>query len=179
MTRQLSHQVLLQIAEQTIIHGSVRRERTFRSFFGCSSVVAAALWNRASKRNLLPVGFKPKHLLWTLAFMKLYDSGEVLAAICGCDEKTFRKWVWKGVDVLFDLDLVSPVIVLPFVVVFLLPSFHLSIYVLLTADKMEESIHARQWQCLPCHSRWNGLQDQRTNTLQHNVVFAQDQPCRP
>ena len=109
MNIRLSRQEVCRLAEQTVIHRSVRRNRRFRSFFGCSSQVATALWNRARKKKLIPVDFSPKHMLWTLAFIKLYESEAVLAAICRCDEKTFRKWVWKGVDVLGELDLVRHV----------------------------------------------------------------------
>ena len=98
-------------------------------------------------------------MLWTLAFMKLYDSEAVLAAICRCDEKTFRKWVWQGVDVLGDLDLVRHVNVpvVSVAVSLVQQSIHLSTFFPLGKDKMDESIHARQWQYLPSHSRWNGL----------------------
>lgn len=41
----------------------------------------------------LPKKARPEHLLWTLLFMKLYSAENVLAPMCGCDEKTFRKWV--------------------------------------------------------------------------------------
>jgi hypothetical protein len=126
MNIRLSQREFERLAEQTVIHRSAWRNRRFRSFFGCSSRVATALWNRARKKKLLPVDFAPKHMLWTLAFMKLYDSEEVLAAICRCDAKTFRKWVWKGVDILGDLDLVRPVIV-PFVTD-LQQSIHLSTF---------------------------------------------------
>jgi hypothetical protein len=50
-------------------------ERKFRSFFGCSSSTATKLWNlieiRLKQRSL------PKHILWTLVFIKTYGTEEV------------------------------------------------------------------------------------------------------
>jgi hypothetical protein len=57
-------------------------------------------------KNIVPEGFRRIHLLWTLTFLKLYCSEEIVSAICGCDEKTLRKWVWKGIDALGELNLV-------------------------------------------------------------------------
>lgn len=107
MNIRLTEQMLRTVAKQTVIHHGSATNRKFRSFFGCNSGVATYLWNRARRQKVLPGDFTPKHLLWTLAFIKLYDSEIVLSGLCRCDAKTFRKWVWKGIDVLFDLNLVS------------------------------------------------------------------------
>ena len=52
----------------------------------------------------LPKKARPKHLLWTLLFLKLYDVENVLAPMCGCSEKTFRKWVWSMMAAIGSLD---------------------------------------------------------------------------
>lgn len=176
MNIRLTEQMLRTVAEQTVFHRRSATNRTFRSFFGCNSGVATFLWNRARRQRLLPGDFTPKHMLWTLAFIKLYETEAVLSGICGCDEKTFRKWVWKGIDVLFDLDLVRPLLDLLLVSRTLI---HLSAFSSFTTDRLGESIHARERQCLPCNGWCNGLQNQQTNTLQRQVVFVHDRPCRP
>jgi len=81
--------------------------RRFRSGLGISSHVCSWYWNRLEEECLLPTGFQPKHFIWTLLFMKLYCAESVNAAICGCDEKTFRKWSWLGMQAIGDLELVS------------------------------------------------------------------------
>ena len=99
------------LAYEAIIHRSPalsRRinRRRFRANLGCSSRVCAYVWNRSVAKGILPPGFLPTHMLWTLVFLKLYCCETILATLCGCDEKTLRKWVWKGIDVLGELNLV-------------------------------------------------------------------------
>jgi len=84
--------------------------------FGSSPRVCAAIWNRIQlhrRREGLAEDeefrqFTPSRLLWTLLFLMLYSSEDVLAGIAGT-RKTFRKWVWYGIDVLCELDLVRRV----------------------------------------------------------------------
>ena len=64
--------------------------RRFYSLFGLSPTSVADLWKLLPK---IPGG-KPRYLLWGLLFLKLYDTEHVLSSLAGCDEKTFRKWVW-------------------------------------------------------------------------------------
>ena len=40
-------------------------------------------------------------------FLKQYNTKFVNAAVVGCDEKTFRSWVWNIVECLSDMDVVS------------------------------------------------------------------------
>ena len=40
-------------------------------------------------------------------FIKQYNKESTYASICGCTEKTFRKWVWIYLKVISRLDLVS------------------------------------------------------------------------
>lgn len=83
--------------------------RRFRAKMGCSSLVCSNIWNRLTKKGILPPEFRAHHLLWTLVFLKLCCCETITADICGCDEKTLRKWVWIGIDLLGQLDLVSVV----------------------------------------------------------------------
>jgi hypothetical protein len=82
-------------------------DKRFHAYFGCSPKIVAFLWNRSYRKKTIPHGFRPTHMLWTLAFLKLYQGGTVMATLCKCDEKTLRKWVWKGINMLSDLGMVS------------------------------------------------------------------------
>ena len=106
---------MYKLANRRFIHRKSRWKysrmglRQFASFFGCTPAVAAAIWNRIEKKDEIDVdpNFTPTKLLWTLLFLKTYLSETVLATLCrGCTEKTLRKWVWIGIDILGDLDLV-------------------------------------------------------------------------
>lgn len=67
-------------------------ERKFRALFGCSTEACQDLWKITF--GYQKVGTQPKHLLWALLQLKVYATEDVLAALIGCDRKTFRKWVW-------------------------------------------------------------------------------------
>ena len=67
------------------------------SLFGTTYEVVAEVWNLID-----PVGncdkFRgahPKHLFWTLIFLKNYPTYPILCRVCGfVDPKTLRKWIW-------------------------------------------------------------------------------------
>ena len=69
--------------------------RIFKAHFGLSPLVIAAVWNRLEDEALLPANGTPLHLLWTLLFLKLYNTAAVLSTMCGTTAKTYRQWVWK------------------------------------------------------------------------------------
>jgi hypothetical protein len=81
------------------------KERRFKEHFGIKPEMCASLW--ALCLPFLPVDASPMHLLWTLYFLKQYNTECVNAAFSNCDEKTFRKWCWIMIGVLSSLDLVS------------------------------------------------------------------------
>lgn len=85
---------------------SINRRR-FNANFGVNSHVISYVWELLLQKDNLPKGFRPTHLLWTLVFMKLYACEAITSALCQCDEKTLRKWVWIGITQLSELDLVS------------------------------------------------------------------------
>ena len=72
-------------------------DRDFRSLYGCSPVVCATIWVKCRfniKKNLLP-----KHLLWALMFLKLYETERVHITIAGiADRQLFCEKVWPIVE---------------------------------------------------------------------------------
>jgi hypothetical protein len=100
------------LAEETILHrvsnrGKHTSLRRFTACFGCSPRIVAHLWKRIVSKDLAPKGTRPQHLLWSLLFLKNYNTEDFLAPICGTDAKTYRKWIWSCIDVLNDLDLIK------------------------------------------------------------------------
>lgn len=77
--------------------------RRFRAFYGVSPEVCAILWNFLTEK---PNGAQLKHLLWTLLFLKRYNTEHVNAALVLADEKTFRLWTWRFIHMLANLDIV-------------------------------------------------------------------------
>jgi len=80
------------------------RNRRFRACFGTSALICVKLWTVCVDGGRLPQGAMPHHLLWALMFLKLYAVEEVHASHAGCDEKTFRDWVWAILHVIASID---------------------------------------------------------------------------
>lgn len=77
--------------------------RHFREFFGTSLLVVDKLWWLLVKNDLLPEKSRPKHLLWTLYFLKVYPKQSPGCSVVGAssgavDPKTFKKWVWMFIE---------------------------------------------------------------------------------
>jgi len=65
--------------------------------FGVGALVTSDIWSLCGTR-LVDIHALPKHLLWSLAFLKVHASEDVLCSLLGCDRKTLRKWVWPVID---------------------------------------------------------------------------------
>lgn len=75
----------------------------FMANFGTPPSIVALLWQMMASINGIDTYCKPKHLLWTLMFLKTYATFDVIACRVGADEKTVRKWVWYVVFTVADL----------------------------------------------------------------------------
>ena len=81
-------------------------ERQFRAFFGCSSLVCSALWQKlhaARGINMILEGLSMDHILWGLMLLKLYNLETPNSSFAGVDEKTFRKWSYLAIECIADL----------------------------------------------------------------------------
>ena len=67
------------------------KNRDFRALFGISPQVCVDTWHRCN----FSADITPKHLMWTLMFLKTYATEPVLASLAGVSRKTYRKWVWR------------------------------------------------------------------------------------
>ena len=82
----------------------ISKKRRFRSFFGVCPETCVILWKLLA--SFVPRMAIPHHLLWALLFLKTYATEHVNATIAQVDEKTFRKWSWKFVVLLSELQIV-------------------------------------------------------------------------
>jgi hypothetical protein len=69
-------------------------ERTFVAFYGTTPNIVLEVWEYCER----PTGTHPKHLLWALMYLKLYNSLDVMAVLCGTSKPTFNKWIWPWID---------------------------------------------------------------------------------
>jgi hypothetical protein len=84
----------------------ITKRRRFVSFFGIEPSLVSVVWTLVilSGRLASLQRIEPVHFLWALLFLQCYDTNERNAAMCGCDEKTFRKWSWFYLEAIADLD---------------------------------------------------------------------------
>lgn len=73
-------------------------DQRFRSFFGAPPFIVVDVWNRIEETIDAP-GAHPRHLLWALVFLKVYQTEDVHCCIVGwpCKE-TYRKWSWYFIE---------------------------------------------------------------------------------
>ena len=84
------------------------RYRRFKQTFGVPPRLVGIVWKDIARKGFLnhlgPKSLRPLHLLWALLFLRCYDKEETNASRAGCDEKTYRKWVWFYSKCVADLD---------------------------------------------------------------------------
>lgn len=77
----------------------------FKTTYGVSPDVCSHTWEYMTKHSTKSPKARPKHLLWALIFLNLYEPETFLARLFGPTEKTFRKWCWsmiQSIDQLYD-----------------------------------------------------------------------------
>lgn len=82
--------------------------RRYKSMFGVSPSICFKIW----KLLEIPPSIKPIHLLWTLNFLKQYNTEHTSKAIFKINEKTYRKYVWIIVEALAEINVVSKTLIL-------------------------------------------------------------------
>lgn len=85
----------------------VRRSmgESYVTLFGVSPRLTGVLWEKLTRT--LPDGAQPKHLLWSLLFLKTYAVEAVHEVITGACRRTFRQWTWCIVRQIASLNMVS------------------------------------------------------------------------
>jgi hypothetical protein len=81
------------------IRTAAMEDRRFCSLFGVRMEIVIMVWDMLGEGSLRPEKSQPKHLLWTLYFLKVYPrEGPGCSSVGGSkgavDTKTLRKWVW-------------------------------------------------------------------------------------
>jgi hypothetical protein len=80
-------------------------DRDFRECFGCPAKVAVQSWSLLASNDYLPEGSRLEHLLWMLAFMRMYGKKKQITTMCGgVDYKTLMKWVLLFIEALACLE---------------------------------------------------------------------------
>jgi hypothetical protein len=64
---------------------------------GAKVEVVVMVWNKMVVHAHVGDGHKFKYLLWSLMFLKSYNTEDVLGNSCSVATNTLRKWIWKTV----------------------------------------------------------------------------------
>ena len=86
-------------------HGLLTRSyaRSFRENFKWGPGRVAYLYSLIRGHPILPQGYSPKHLLWTLNFLLSYEKERRRCHSMKADWKTIRKFVWPTIIVISTL----------------------------------------------------------------------------
>ena len=80
--------------------------KAFRSHFGCSVSLCSLSWSRMIQLNVLEENIEPKHLLWTLLWLRHYLKLDIICTMCQCSTSTFIKWRDAVTNGLSEMDMV-------------------------------------------------------------------------
>ena len=80
-------------------------DRRCTAVFGVKPNTCVFIWLNLGGH--VPDGTKPEHLLWGLAFLKLYEVEDAFSTRVHTDAKTCRKWIKIIVNALSEFNLVS------------------------------------------------------------------------
>jgi hypothetical protein len=79
--------------------------RRWKSSFGAPPEVCCVSWNKINPYKTMPAGADPKHILWALLFLTVYDTEHNSAQrLSNVDEKTYWKWSKLFVDAISYLE---------------------------------------------------------------------------
>lgn len=73
-------------------------------FYAVSPFICSEIWKQIKPHG--DAGIEPKHLLWTLHYLKTYES-ETKYEVLKSSEKTIRKWIWHVMKLIAELDVVN------------------------------------------------------------------------
>jgi hypothetical protein len=76
-------------------------ERSWHSFFGVDVETCEGIWTRYFFGNKECKEFLPIHLLWSLSFLRLYDTWEVLHCMWNANQTTFERIVWGVIKYMY------------------------------------------------------------------------------
>ena len=80
------------------INHHTRLLQLFQYNFKYSPSRCAVIFLSIRGDRLLPQGYEPKHLLWTLYFLVTYVTERQLCCILHADRKTIRKYLWPTIS---------------------------------------------------------------------------------
>ena len=77
----------------------------FKAFFGVTPHVCSIIWKMINRKAQFFL--KKKHLLWALYFLRQYGTYNNMKVIFGASRVTISKYLWKTIDLLAEMQVVS------------------------------------------------------------------------
>lgn len=81
--------------------------RQYRAHFGITPLKTALLYDIILEQHERARGILPEHLMWALLQARTYNREEILAAMAGTTEKTYREKSWDVLEILCNLNLID------------------------------------------------------------------------
>ena len=79
----------------------------FKNIYGMSPLQTTVTWNNIIGSSNVLDKFRKNHLLWTLRFLRHYQTKQCLAHDVNVAPGTLMKWVWYTIELLAKLKIVS------------------------------------------------------------------------
>jgi hypothetical protein len=86
---------------------SLRYQRVFSSLFGIKLEVVVMVWNEMVLHQHVGEGHKFIYLLWSLYFLKNYNTENVMGTNSEVATNTMRKWIWRTLESICKIQVVS------------------------------------------------------------------------
>lgn len=93
--------------KSTTLRRKATQLRRFKCHFGITPFMCSIVWTEI--KDKAPANSRPKHLLWSLFFLKQYSVEHVRTSVLKADEKTVRKHTWIFVKLLSEMKMVQPI----------------------------------------------------------------------
>jgi hypothetical protein len=81
--------------------------RIFSSMFGAKVEIVVMVWNEMVLHGHVGDGHKFEYLVWSLMFLKSYNTEDILGNSNRIATNTLCKWIWKTVEGISKIQVVS------------------------------------------------------------------------
>jgi hypothetical protein len=78
-----------------------RKRRQVRGFFGIDYISMNAIWKRVGDAALR-FHLQPLHLLWTLHFLRVYDTVDRATVFWNTTYKTWSECIWRMIELIIE-----------------------------------------------------------------------------
>ena len=88
-------------------NATMMNHKLYKTMYGLTLLQTRIVWKNIIASKQMVSSYEKKHLLWTLRFLRHYQTKVCLAHDVKCAPGTLMKWVWFTIDILSSIKIVS------------------------------------------------------------------------